>query len=335
MKKTFFGFVALLVIMISGCKKTENLTGQETPSEWKLVRENQNDNYYHALSFIDQHNGCVVGDSGKILTTNDGGNLWHVQESGTTVSLKCVYFANTQKGWIGGGNNSIGLTTNGGITWIWQHPAGESSRTFMAMSFINEYTGWVVDNYSGILHTEDGGMTWTPQSSGTTWAITSVQFLDAKEGWAVATNRVVLHTTDGGDNWTTNILDTINYGNGITAIYSDIYFYNQSKGWIATNVGASSIRNPIASIVRTSDTGNTWNCQSTPEELAINSIQFVNENFGWAGCFGGILFTTNSGKTWDYQFSKTDDIIVDICFVDQSHGWALSFNGSIYRYQAL
>jgi photosystem II stability/assembly factor-like uncharacterized protein len=324
------------MFMISGCEDAESPSGEGTQGEWKLVHENQNDIYYHGLHFIDQSDGWVVGESGRLLHTNDGGNSWNIQESGTNVSLKCVLFANAQMGWIGGADNSIGMTTNGGVTWKWQQPVGESRRMFMAMSFVNGNMGWVVDNYGGILHTEDAGMTWTPQISGTTWAITSVQFLDAAEGWATATNRVVLHTTDGGNNWMRNTLDAINYGNGIVAIYNDIFFCDGTNGWIATNVMASSIGDPMASVVRTSDTGRTWNCQATPEGEAINCLQFVNENYGWAGSHGGILLTTNGGRTWDYQVRRSDgDPMVDIFFVDDSHGWALTFQGRVYSWHAL
>lgn len=326
----------LLMILTSGCKKAENITGGDSSQgEWKLVREAQTTGYFHGLSFVDQYSGWAVGDSGRILHTNDGGNSWRIQESGTTVSLKCVHFATAQLGWVGGASDSIGKTTNGGVSWTWQHPAGESRRTFMAISFVNEFAGWIVDNYSGILHTEDGGITWTPQTSGTQWAITSVQFLDAKEGWATATNRVVLHTTDGGNNWIARTLDTLNYGSGVTVIYTDIFFFNRSKGWIATNALASSIANPAASVVCTSDTGKAWIVQPSPETSLISSIKFVDENAGWAASESGILHTTDGGGKWTYELDVAGGIFVDIWFVDFSHGWAITFTGNIYRYQAL
>lgn len=335
MKNNILNFVLLLGILMMGCKKDENITTPtSTQGEWKIVRNADSTNRFWGLCFADQMNGWAVGDSGKILHTNDGGNSWNVQESGTKISLRCVYFANSQKGWVGGANDSIGITTNGGITWSWQHPAGESRRTFMSMSFVDEHTGWIVDNYAGILQTEDGGMTWTPQMSGTTWAITSVQFLDVKEGWAVATNRVVLHTTDGGNNWITKILDTLNYGSGITVIYNNIFFCNRSRGWIATTALASNIANQMASVVCTSDTGRTWIVQPSPEIYMINSLKFVNENMGWAAGDGGILQTTNGGEKWTYVPEVTDNIFVDIWFIDFSHGWAITFTGNIYRYQA-
>lgn len=318
-----------------GCKETENPTElNSAQGEWKLVRNTQV-GYFHGLWFADRNNGWAVGDSGRILNTSDGSNSWSVQESGTVVSLKCVNFANALKGWVGAGNNLIGMTTNGGTSWIWQHPAGDSRRTFMAMSFVNENTGWVVDNYSGILHTEDGGITWTPQTSGTNWAITSVQFLDSKEGWATATNRVVLHTTDGGNNWTTRTLDTLNYGRQVTVVYEDIFFVNRSKGWIATNSAFSDTDFHPTPIVSTSDTGRTWNCRVTPENSFITAIAFLNENLGWAAGSAGILYTNDGGARWTYQLQFPNVLFVDICFVDQSSGWALTFTGNIYRYQML
>ncbi|MBN1396799.1 MAG: hypothetical protein JXA06_02095 [Bacteroidetes bacterium] len=332
MKNNFLHFILLLVILIMGCKKDENITSPTpTQGEWKIVRNADTTNNFWGLCFADQMNGWAIGNSGIILRTSDGGNSWNNQESGTTSSLKCVYFANAQKGWIGGGNNSIGMTTNGGATWSWQQPDGESRRTFMSMSFPNENTGWIVDNYGGILHTKDGGMTWIAQISGTTWAITSVQFLDTQEGWAVATNRVVLHTTDGGNNWTTKILDTLNYGS--TVIFDDIFFYNRSRGWIATISLAGTIKS-LAPIVYTSDTGKTWICRPSQVEW-IESLQFVTENLGWAVCSNGILHTIDGGITWNNQFEVSSGLLVDLYFVNQSRGWVITYTGDIYRYQTL
>jgi len=326
----------LLSMLIAGCNNTDDVVGADIQGEWKLVYESHDQLYYQALYFVDINNGWVVGDSGVIVQTTDGGFSWDAQESGTAVSLKTVFFVNAQKGWVGGGSDSVGRTTDGGATWMWDRPAGETRRTFMALSFVNENTGWVVDNFGGILCTHDGGGTWLPQTSGTTWAITAVQFFDDREGWAVATNRIVLHTTDGGTAWTSQILDTFHYGSGVTATYTDAFFLDRSRGWIATNVMASSIANPMASVVATSNAGKTWSRQLTPEENGLTALQFVNENRGWAGSYGGILLTTNGGNSWEYHLRKKDgDPVIDLYFVDESHGWALTFRGNIYTYQVL
>jgi photosystem II stability/assembly factor-like uncharacterized protein len=262
------------------------------------------------------------------LCTGDGGNSWVAQSGGTDANLKCVHFATAAQGWIGGWHNSIGVSTNGGTTWTWQHPAGDSTRIFMALSFIDATTGWVADNLGGILHTLDGGKTWTPQSSGTSWAITSIQFLDTQEGWATATNRVVLHTTNGGISWTSTTLDALNYGSG-PVIYEDIYFINRSLGWIATNSMFSETIVHSVPIVGTSDAGRTWSCQGTPESDFITGITFINNRTGWAAASRGILYTPDAGAHWTYQVQAEG--FVDLCIVEQSRGWALTYSGDIYR----
>ena len=202
----------------------------------------------------------------------------------------------------------------------------------MAMSFVDERTGWVVDNFGGILHTENGGSTWTPQASGTSWAITSIQFLDAMEGWACATNRVVLHTTNGGNNWATRILDSLDYGDAV--VYTDIYFATRTRGYIATrSVGSTAVHQ--SPIVTTTDGGETWICRSTPEQSFVQAVAFTNEHVGWGAASSGILHTEDAGTHWTFQVQLPDALFVDVCFIDQVHGWALSFTGEIYRYQGI
>jgi photosystem II stability/assembly factor-like uncharacterized protein len=300
------------------------------PIEWKVVRSG-GEGHFQGLWFVDKDNGWAVGDSGRILHTSDGGDSWDFQESGTLLPLKCVVFSNPRIGWIGGGENSIGLTTNGGASWVWVHPDGEARRTFMALSFVDDRTGWMVDNFGGILHTEDGGLTWIPQLSGTTWAITSIQLLDSREGWATATNRVVLHTTDGGNHWSTSTLDSIDYCSHVIVVYTDIYFVDRSTGWIATSSAVSGTADHPTPILRTIDGGATWICWITPENDFISAIAFADRRRGWAGCFGGILYTSDGGSHWSYQLQTPGVPVVDVCLIDHSRAWAITFTGSIVR----
>jgi photosystem II stability/assembly factor-like uncharacterized protein len=332
MKTNIVTVILLLTILIMGCEKNGTSTDSgSTNGQWVLVRESQSNDHFDALTFADQNNGWAIGNFGRILHTDDGGTTWNDQTRGTIASLKSVFFANAKVGWIGGENSTLGATTDGGVTWMWKRPAGESHGTFMAMSFVDEHTGWIVDNYGRILHTADGGNTWTEQVSGTTWAITSVQFLDAQEGWAVSANTEILHTTDSGTHWTKKDLASVHAGNDIAVVYDDIFFFNRSKGWIATNALVSSVANATAPVVSTSDAGETWTAQSSKEPW-MRSIQFVDESNGWAAGMNGILHTSNSGATWAYQLQAPEEIVLDLSFVDQSHGWAITYEGRIYKY---
>lgn len=331
--KTVVCCAAAVIFFASGCLKADDPLAPGTAGAWHLVHERHNTLYYHGIFFSDLNNGWVVGDEGVVLHTGDGGITWTVQESGTTDALQCVYFANAQQGWIGGGNNSIGITTDGGRSWTWQHPAGKTRRMFMGLSFVNASTGWAVDNNRGIHRTDDSGSTWTTQVSTATSAVTGVHFFDANEGWAVTVNREALHTTDGGGTWISRDLADLNYGSNVSAIFSDVFFFDRSHGWIATNVGSSSISSPLASVVTTMTSGAAWECQPTPEGLSINAVRFVSPSVGWAAGSGGILVSTNGGAAWSYELQNADaGPFIDIFFVDRSHGWALTFTGRIYAY---
>jgi hypothetical protein len=59
---------------------------------------------------------CAVGEHGTILTTRDGGALWHGRHSGTWAFLTDVAFAGSRHGWIVGDKGTIFTTADGGQT---------------------------------------------------------------------------------------------------------------------------------------------------------------------------------------------------------------------------
>ncbi|OGJ84488.1 MAG: hypothetical protein A2268_10875 [Candidatus Raymondbacteria bacterium RifOxyA12_full_50_37] len=330
--------LCIIPIFFCACNKAiEPVPEPSSPppsAAWEICHQIDSSTYGHeGIFFLDQLNGWIVGNAGKIVHTHDGGISWTPQLSGTSGSLRCVFFTDSLHGWIGGHGNWIGKTTDGGDTWAWQQPAGESRRLYMGLSFVNERIGWIVDNFGGIHHTTDGGITWTPQTSNTIYAITSVQFLDSLEGWATATNRLVLHTVDGGNNWNIINLNSLDYG--AMVIFMDLFFINHAKGWIATVAPDDSTN---GTIVATTDSGKTWTCQHLNIPF-IWSVHFVTETIGWAATetnnlapnpMQGIWQTYDGGITWEHQFEAAH--LNDMFFVDQTHGWATSSSGNIYRF---
>ncbi|HUI28863.1 MAG TPA: YCF48-related protein [Candidatus Acidoferrales bacterium] len=122
----------------------------------------------NAIQFTDLDNGWVVGDSGKILKTTDGGANWTpITNTGINPLSysKCLFFLNADTGWIG---------TNDGI------PEHGPDRV--------------------ILHTTDGGSSWTTsfRDKNNNSAIFSVFFLDANNGWFTGDYGLIGHTTNGG-----------------------------------------------------------------------------------------------------------------------------------------
>jgi len=120
---------------------------------------------YNAIHFSDLNNGWVVGDSGKVLKTTDGGTNWnYVTNSGVNPNerSKSVFFLDANVGWI---------STKNGL------------------------------GYGIIQHTADGGANWTTQSTplqnqqgGN--GIFSIYFIDTHNGWLSASGGKICHYTE-------------------------------------------------------------------------------------------------------------------------------------------
>lgn len=72
--------------------------------------------------FSDSLIGWIVGSSGTILHTIDGGETWISQDSSTFDNLYALDFVDNKHGWVVGDNSTILYTNNGGVTWNPQKP---------------------------------------------------------------------------------------------------------------------------------------------------------------------------------------------------------------------
>ncbi len=181
-------------------------------------------NGLNSVSFIDANTGTVVGYSGAILRTTNGGTTWKSQSIGTNWDIYGVSFPDAETGTVvgyyqpngpyydpGGGPGGIILrTTNSGTTWtsissglynVW------SMDPLLGLSFTDANNGTVV-GYDGMFRTTNGGGIfyndyidgqgyWIPQPSVGN-ALYGVCFTDANTGTVVGYSGTILHTTTGG-----------------------------------------------------------------------------------------------------------------------------------------
>jgi photosystem II stability/assembly factor-like uncharacterized protein len=148
---------------------------------------------FHSMQFIDLNNGWIVGDSSKVLKTTDGGLTWTGVNTGINhlSQSKCVFFLNTNVGWIG--------TNDGDIT---NSPARE------------------------VLHTTNGGASWEKQNIQNTEGIFSIFFWDEDNGWFTADNCV--QNCNGPDSlkiWQGVVANTTN--GGVTSVEENKYLPSQ------------------------------------------------------------------------------------------------------------
>ena len=129
---------------------------------------------------------------------------------------------------------------------------------------------------------------WFPQFSDEHQYYNTIFFIDSLNGWVggYSGNSFILKTTNGGENWNPSL---------INSSPSSIYFINNSTGYCAAFDG----------IYKSTDDGSSWNI-NYQDSLHYNSIQFFDENIGWAAgdnlSDSYLLKTENGGLTWNKYF---------------------------------
>ncbi|MGQ9609334.1 MAG: choice-of-anchor D domain-containing protein [bacterium] len=267
------------------------------------------------LHFINENKGWIVGQYGTIARSDDGGNTWTRQYSGTSRSLNGVFFIDANNGWIVGQYGTIIKTTNGGTNWLFQSTS--ISNSLRDIYFISPTRGWAVGENGTIIFTNDG-FTWTRQTSGTQLDLNSVYFINAYQGWVVGNYGVILYTIDGGNTW-------VAQNNGTTSALYGIDFINIYEGWIVGSNGT---------ILRTQDGGRNWYAQSAGIVYdRFTDVDFYNSFDGWiTGANGIILRTVNGGSTWVRVDSDTSYSLNSLQFINPDVGWAVGANGTFLSY---
>jgi photosystem II stability/assembly factor-like uncharacterized protein len=321
---------------------SENFTVEVIPPSkgaWSYQNPMYGYRQFNGIHFVDAQTGWVVGASGTIRKTTDGGLTWQTQSSGTTFELHDVHFVNSQTGWVVGASFSssnpqapILKTTDGGVTWISQ--STPAAHRLWSVHFVNDQTGWAVgidrDLKGVIIKTADGGATWNVQKSGVSSNETyqSVYFVDAQTGWVVGRNSgspdIILQTTDGGVTWNPQTATT-------NAGLNSVQFVDTQTGWA---VGGSGV------VLRTTDGGTTWTKQNSGMSNTLEFVCFCDAQRGWAvgssyGEFGHIIKTSDGGITWTKQNSGTSYTspvgLYAVQFIDPNNGWAVGTSGLVLK----
>ncbi len=86
-------------------------------------------------------------------------------------------------------------------------------------------------------------------------------------------------------------------------------------------------------IIRSADSGETWELIPTPVETTLTAICFASATVGWAvGHDGIILHTLDGGETWAEQFRAPDreTVFLDVASVDLARALAIGAFGTSY-----
>jgi photosystem II stability/assembly factor-like uncharacterized protein len=243
-----------------------------------------------------QYYGFAAGESltnngdGILLKTYDGGQNWtELWVDDAQHGLEAMSFPTLNTGYIGGWNEFLAKTDDGGNTWTPIVPSSEDDVWYYrTIDFKDESNGFVSaqleDGFTGY-YTTDGGQTWTT-STGLSGIVEKACYAGGNTYFAVNMAGDIQKSTDGGATWNTVYT--------ATGTLAGIRFKNLTTG-IATG---------SQYCYKTTDGGATWTQYNVQEGITFRDVNWIDDsNLVIVGA-SDVIFASNDGGvtwTWDNQ----------------------------------
>ncbi len=318
MKRLYFLLIVSVIII-------QNTFAQN----WTFQSSNTNQILW-SVTFLNENTGIVVGDSGVILKTSNGGNNWLQKNSATENGLALLQFINSNIGYVSGINGPLLKTTDAGESWNIINFSNLNQKNLGGFWFTNESNGVIAlaeENYSNskILRTTDGGANWDTVYTPNTGFISYFNFPNPDTGYCTVSGGKVYKTTDNGNNWITQNIDNDSWLSGI-------YFFDGKTGF----VGGVSYPSWIGKIYKTTDGGSDWQ-EVLDDSGGIGKIYFCDQENGFAVVVtdttqkGVLIKTTSAGADWT-DFETPTDSLNGLFFFNPNLGYVVGDKGRILKY---
>jgi photosystem II stability/assembly factor-like uncharacterized protein len=215
-----------------------------------------------------------------------------------------------QNAWAVGYWGTVLRSIDSGKTWT--ETRTPTAKTLFGVSFADANTGWAVGAGGVVLRSTDAGVTWTlqpvqlPDEMGGSRPLDTNLFgvaaLSPTEAIAVGDLGVVLRTRDG-EHWEKVPLDAavLADDNVPERIFNAVVFTSPTDGWIAGE---------FATLLRTTDGGNTWVGQRTiegaPNDLYLFNLSAAPGGPAAAvGLAGSVIVSSEGGAKWESRSVDT------------------------------
>ncbi|MCX6280886.1 MAG: YCF48-related protein [Bacteroidetes bacterium] len=281
---------------------------------------------YNNICYAGSHTLYIVGDSGTLLkSVNGGGSFFKLNPQGSA-ELYSVSFINPDSGYIACSPNKIIYTADGGRHWA------DRSALVVTAAFSLCATGpntvYAVGYQQNclppgatwpcgeIIKSIDAGISWTIDYwQGSMNTLYYVYFPSADTGYVVGENSTCMATNGSG--W-------ISYG---FSPPSTIISVHSPHPGIAYAVSLDGI------VVKTSNSGISWNNIPTGlPQKSLGSVWFTSDSTGYiCGEAGSIMKTTDGGGSWTALNTGTDQWLLSITFSSPDTGFAVGTHETILR----
>lgn len=322
MKVTLVLLLFLMSVNIEGCNRVTPKTMNEDSTDWKNISQ------FQSLSPSGPDSLWVVTVKGDLIRVSSKGEFRRVGQFGP---VNVVAFKDAIRGWAVDRKSALWASSDGGDSW--QLVFAPETNVFylpQQLTFVDDLHGWLV-GISKVWQTSDGGRSWQEKFSISgnieprMGRLYRGAFIGIDKGWLASSGGVVIQTIDGGSTWKTSTPVSER-----TDLH-DVSFVSDRAGWL--------IGRPLGGIYSTSDGGNSWHSQSSPQDTYLHSIDFADEKEGWAvgltirnqDWVGLVLHSVNGGNDWVETSVDVKERFFDkVYFYDKAHGWLVARDAIYY-----
>ena len=241
---------------------------------------------FRRVRMLNNTQGWVGGDEGKILKTSNGGETWQIQTAAPYFDyITDMAVLSASKVLVCNDDGQIVSTSNGGSTFTTQ--TLDASGPLNAMHFPTSSVGYTCGNTGKLWKTTNGGTSFSAiPISGVTQNLLELHFPSVNVGYVIDEFSAIRKTINGGTSF------SLLSGTGVGSP-RQIWFLNDNTGYLINSEG---------DVFRTTN-GSTFEaagatCMQTPFDFFClnDSTCFAVGSFTNATC--DVSFTANRGQTW-------------------------------------
>lgn len=265
----------------------------------------EDDAQLHDVQFVGKRFGWAVGEHGVIWHTRDGGESWHLQQSGLSCTLYSVCFLSDKVGWAAGGGTmpftrlSFGVvlqTDDGGKTW---RPLVTKQTKSRVVSERND----AASDDSNRGNSNAVATSTNLKKEQTLPRLTRIKFFSEDEGFAVGQGSEdqpsgVFFTDDGGASWR-DVPGQVSPG------WFAADFLNEEVGVVAGPRGrVALLKGEQLTLPRVESLG----------LRGLHDVVLQRPRSGWLVGDGGlVLHTDNAGLVWEAPPTALPDGTREAC----------------------
>jgi len=232
----------------------------------------------------------MVGNQGKILTSEDGGKTWNSQKSPVKKDLIDVKSWDSDRLLAVGNGGSILRTDNGGESWTRvNNPYSKSTNKrginkIIRASILDGGDAWAVGQWNMIMETSDYGKTWRRISKSRDRNLYGVDAINPNFVIGVGEFGTILQgKRNQGDTWTWTSVES-----PVKRSLKGIEFRNDNVGMIVGLKGT---------ILRTTDGGSSWNVVHEGKTGHLYEVHWPGDRWFAVGGNGAYAISSD-GQNW-------------------------------------